>query len=166
MSSLTCKNVRLQDPTGTLVSTLSFDGTNVVFGSPVIMPYFNVLVSYTASNVTVSSNQSHSMLITNADPSWYLVYNLHVTPSNTQASYTISIYNGDASQSSVTNDKSNLVYLSANNSGELLDSVPFAISGSSNNKSIVIANNSDSTDNTFNVVLTAVRHSLPTTVAI
>jgi hypothetical protein len=123
------------------------------------------LVDYTASNVTVASNQSHTSLITNADPSWYTAHLLHVTPSDAQARYTISIYNGDASQSSVVNDKSNLTYLSANNSGELLDSVPFTINGSSNTKSIVISN-TGSVDNTFNVVLTATRHSLPTTAVI
>jgi hypothetical protein len=38
MSSLSLKNVKLQDPTGTLVSTLSYDGTNVTIDKPLLAP--------------------------------------------------------------------------------------------------------------------------------
>jgi microcompartment protein CcmK/EutM len=38
MSSLSCKNVKIQDPTGTLVSTLSYDGTNITIDKPVLAP--------------------------------------------------------------------------------------------------------------------------------
>jgi hypothetical protein len=38
MSSLSLKNVKIQDPTGTLVSTLSYDGTNITIDKPVLAP--------------------------------------------------------------------------------------------------------------------------------
>jgi hypothetical protein len=38
MSTLSLKNVKIQDPTGTLVSTLSYDGTNVTIDKPVLVP--------------------------------------------------------------------------------------------------------------------------------
>lgn len=123
------------------------------------------LVNYTATSVTVSSNSSHIVLITNSVPSWYMVYSLSAVPSDVQANYTISIYNGDASQSSVVNDTSNLSYLSSNNSGELLDNIPFAVIGSSATKSIVI-NNSSGVSNTFNIVLAATRYDVPSTTVV
>jgi hypothetical protein len=86
---------------------------------------------------------------------------LKVTPSNTQAYYTISIYDGDASQSSILNNKNNLFYLSANNLGELSDSIPFTINGTSNVKSIMINSNSD-VSNTFSIALVATRYAIPT----
>jgi hypothetical protein len=123
------------------------------------------LANYAASNIVVAPNQSHPVFITDSDPSWYMVYSLKVTPSNTQAYYTISIYNGDASQSSILNNKSNLFYLSANNLGEFTDSIPFTINGTSNIKSIVINNNS-SVSNTFNITLVATRYAVPTTTTV
>lgn len=120
------------------------------------------LVNYTASNIIVPANSSHVIDISANTPAWYMAYNLKVTPSDTQAYYTVSIYNGDASQSSVLNDKSNLFYLSVNNLGEFSDSTPFTINGTSNVKSIVISNNSN-VSNTFNVTLVATRYDVPTT---
>jgi hypothetical protein len=38
MSTLVCKNVKLQDPTGTLVSTLSYDGNNITLNKPLSVP--------------------------------------------------------------------------------------------------------------------------------
>jgi hypothetical protein len=38
MSTLVCKNVKLQDPTGTLVSTLSYDGNNITLNTPLSVP--------------------------------------------------------------------------------------------------------------------------------
>jgi hypothetical protein len=36
MSTLSLKNVKIQDPTGTLVSTLSYDGTNVTIDKSIV----------------------------------------------------------------------------------------------------------------------------------
>jgi hypothetical protein len=38
MSSLACKNVKIQDSSGTVVSTISWDGNNVTFDKPVLVP--------------------------------------------------------------------------------------------------------------------------------
>jgi hypothetical protein len=38
MSSLSCKNVKIQDSSGTVVSTLSYDGTNITIDKPVSVP--------------------------------------------------------------------------------------------------------------------------------
>jgi hypothetical protein len=38
MSSLACKNVKIQDSTGAVVSTLSWDGNNVTIDKPVLVP--------------------------------------------------------------------------------------------------------------------------------
>jgi hypothetical protein len=38
MSTLSLKNVKIQDTTGTLISTLSYDGTNVTIDKPVLAP--------------------------------------------------------------------------------------------------------------------------------
>jgi hypothetical protein len=38
MSSLSLKNVKIQDSTGTLVSTLSYDGTSITIDKPVLAP--------------------------------------------------------------------------------------------------------------------------------
>ncbi|MCI4437666.1 MAG: hypothetical protein JHC33_12740 [Ignisphaera sp.] len=119
------------------------------------------LFNYTATNIAVAPNQTHPIFITSSDPFLYMVYNLRVTPSNTQAYYTVSVYNGDASQSSVLSDKTNLYYLSANNLGELSDNTPFVINGASNIKSIVITNNSN-VNTTFSITLTAAKYNAAT----
>jgi hypothetical protein len=38
MSSLACKNVKIQDTNGNVASTISWDGNNVTFDKPVLVP--------------------------------------------------------------------------------------------------------------------------------
>lgn len=38
MSSLSCKNVKIQDSSGTVVSTISYDGSNITIDKPVLAP--------------------------------------------------------------------------------------------------------------------------------
>jgi hypothetical protein len=68
MSSLALKNVKIQDPTGTLVSTLSYDGTNITIDKPVLAP-------------TAAAGTNNTQLATTAMVHSAITNDLHATGS-------------------------------------------------------------------------------------
>jgi hypothetical protein len=68
MSTLSLKNVKIQDPTGTLVSTLSYDGTNITIDKPVLAP-------------TAAAGTNNTQLATTAMVHSAITNDLHVTGS-------------------------------------------------------------------------------------
>jgi hypothetical protein len=68
MSSLSCKNVKIQDSSGNVVSTISYDGTNITIDKPVLAP----TAAATTNNTQVATTAMVHSAITN---------DLHVTGS-------------------------------------------------------------------------------------
>jgi hypothetical protein len=68
MSSLSCKNVKIQDSSGTVVSTLSYDGTNITIDKPVLAP-------------TAAAGTNNTQLATTAMVHSAITNDLHATGS-------------------------------------------------------------------------------------
>jgi hypothetical protein len=70
MSTLSLKNVKIQDPTGTQVSTLSYDGTNITIDKPVLAPTAAAGTNNTqlATTAMVHSAITNDLNVTGAAP--------------------------------------------------------------------------------------------------
>jgi hypothetical protein len=68
MSSLACKNVKIQDTNGNVASTITWDGNNVTFDKPVLAP-------------TASASTNNTQVATTAMVHAAITNDLHVTGS-------------------------------------------------------------------------------------
>jgi hypothetical protein len=103
MSSLSCKNVKIQDSTGTLVSTLSYDGTNVTIDKPVLAP-------------TALADTNNTQLATTAMVHSAITNDLHATGSAPM--YACRAWLNYSGSSSTINASGNISSVVKNSTGQ------------------------------------------------